>query len=280
MRILFLLVAGLSTVATAQSLTGTVAGDDPPVALAGAGLRWLETTRGTVTDTNGRFELLPPDVWPASLVVSYVGYRTDTLRLTSTQTGLRIHLRTDDLLDEVVVRSPASALDRRAAQQTELITASELTKAACCNLAESFETNASVDVALTDAVSGARQVRMLGLDGAYVQLQTENVRYVLGLAAAWGLTYTPGPWVASIDVGKGAGSVMNGYESMTGQLNVELLKPQSAAPFAFNAYANQMGRNEMNLQLGNQVSERISTLLLLHGDMTPLRMDPNGDGFV
>lgn len=220
---------------------------------------------------------------PAQVVASYVGFRSDTIWVTN-QTSLQIRLEPQASLDEVEVKSGATFISRENPQKVETITTKELQKAACCNLSESFSTNASVDVSYSDAVTGAKQLQMLGLDGVYAQLNTENIPSIRGLSTVYGLSYIPGTWISSIDVGKGAGSVVNGYESITGQINVELQKPETSDQLYFNAYVNDMGRTELNLNLAQPLSKRWSTGLLLHtsrmGDELSGKMDRNGDGFL
>ena len=162
----------------------------------------------------------------------------------------------------------------------ELISSKELLRAACCNLGESFTTNPSVDVNYADAATGAQQIKLLGLSGTYVQMLTENIPNYRGVAAPFALSYIPGPWMQSIQVSKGASSVKNGYESITGQINVEFKKPQ-ATPFAdANLYYNTKGKLEANLGGNLQLSERWSTALLGHYEILDKAHDDNGDGFV
>ena len=138
----------------------------------------------------------------------------------------------------VVQRKKGKVKSRTEAFDTEKINSEELCRAACCNLSEAFETNASVDVAYSDAATGAKQIRLLGLGGTYVQLIQENTPAVRGLAQNFGLEYIPGPWMSSIQVSKGTSSVINGYEATSGQINVELLKPQTQNPLSFNLMFN------------------------------------------
>ena len=163
---------------------------------------------------------------------------------------------------------------------TEFISSKELLRAACCNLGESFTTNPSVDVNYADAATGAQQIKLLGLSGTYVQMLTENIPNYRGLAEPFSLSYIPGPWMQSIQVSKGASSVKNGYESITGQINVEFKKPQ-ATPFAdANIYYNTKGKLEANLGGNLKLSERWSTALLGHYEILDKAHDDNGDGFV
>ena len=163
---------------------------------------------------------------------------------------------------------------------TDLITSAELLRAACCNLGESFVTNASVDVNYSDAATGARQIKLLGLSGAYVQMLTENVPTLRGAASLYGLGYVPGTWMQSIQVSKGASSVKNGYESVTGQINVEFLKPQTEPSLLVNAYADGFGKAELNAAGNVHLGNRWSTGLLLHGENSFAAHDENGDGFM
>lgn len=163
---------------------------------------------------------------------------------------------------------------------SDMINAQELLRAACCNLGESFTTNPSVDVNYADAATGAQQIKLLGLSGTYVQMLTENIPNHRGVAAPYSLSYIPGPWMQSIQVSKGASSVKNGYESITGQINVEFKKPQ-ATPFAdANLYYNTKGKLEANIGGNLQLSKRWHTALLGHYEILDKTHDDNGDGFV
>ncbi len=264
----------------AQDIRGkvTAKGETDVFPLVGANVRWLDGSQGTVTDLEGAFKLNAPAEWPAQLVASYIGYKADTLHVNGPQ-YLNIELKDAATLAEVTITgSPTFIADLP--MKREIITRKELTKAACCNLSESFETNASVDVSYSDAVTGAKQLQMLGLDGVYVQQLSENLPSIRGLAAANGLSYTSGTWVESIDVGKGAGSVVNGYESIAGQINVELLKPEDSEKFYLNLYANHLGRLEANVHAAHKLSQKWSTGILLHADRMRTDVDMNGDGFL
>lgn len=183
-------------------------------------------------------------------------------------------------LDEVVVKGKGIRKLKNSGLNTEIITSAELKKAACCNLGESFTTNPSVDVSYSDAATGARQIKLLGLGGQYVQMLTENVPNFRGAAAPFGLGYLAGPWMSSIQVSKGASSVKNGYESVTGQINIEMLKPQTDQSLAINAYANQMGKAEVNFTGNLHFGERWSGGILLHGENSFASHDDNDDSFL
>lgn len=191
-------------------------------------------------------------------------------------------LRDTVSLDEVEIRPHAmQALPfRTTVLQTQKIGRAELSRAACCNLAESFETNPSVDVSYNDAVTGAKQIRLLGLDGIYVQLLSENFPMYNGLARLYGLDYVPGPWMESILVSKGTSSVKNGYEAITGQINVEYKKPPSSDILTANLFAADNGRIEANTDAAILLNDYLSTGLFLHFSSEQKEMDDNKDGFL
>lgn len=183
-------------------------------------------------------------------------------------------------LEEVSVKADGVRKLKFNAGNSELITAVELTRAACCNLGESFSTNPSVDVNYSDAATGAKQIKLLGLSGSYVQMLTENVPNFRGVASPYALDFVPGAWIQSIQVSKGASSVKNGYESITGQINVEMRKPQLDKALNLNAYFDSDGKLELNMAGNLHFGKKWSGGLLLHGANTFWTHDSNGDGFV
>ncbi|MEM7297388.1 MAG: TonB-dependent receptor [Bacteroidota bacterium] len=272
------LIPIISICSYGQTARGMVA-DKQHEPLIGATVLELGTQNGVITDVNGRFKLKLSKK-DALLVLSFTGFLADTLQA-DVSNMMHIMLEPDvDELDEVVVQASSTFMDNLESKHVEVITEAELTKAACCNLSESFETNASVDVSFTDAVSGAKTIRMLGLDGSYVQINRENVPNVRGLSGRYGLSYVPGTWIQSIDVGKGAGTVVNGYESMTGQINVELKKPELSEKLYLNAYANSFGRLEMNANTALKINDKLSTGILFHTNYFNNEIDNNDDGFL
>ena len=165
-------------------------------------------------------------------------------------------------LKEVVVSAQGRNLKGSVATNTSLIGKKELYRAACCNLGESFTTNPSVDVSYSDAATGARQIKLLGLSGTYVQMMTENIPVARGASAPYYLGFIPGQWMQSIQVSKGASSVKNGYESVTGQINIELLKPQMDPSISINGYVDHMGKVELNAAGNTHLGEKLSLIPL------------------
>ena len=269
--------------ATGTTVTGFVFETDRQgerSALAGANVYWMGTTTGTITDGEGLFsiEMDPP---AHMLIVSFVGYGSDTLHVhepSEVEVGFSQALLLDEV--RVVHRIKPTAVSFSSVYNIQNIHEKELTKAACCNLSESFETNPSVDASFTDAVTGTRKIEMLGLAGPYVQITRENMPDVRGLSSLYGLTYTPGTWIEGIQLNMGAGSVVNGFESITGQINVELRKPETGDKLFLNAYGNSDGAMEANVMTSYSINEKWDGSLLLHGNVRPFQLDHNGDGFV
>jgi outer membrane receptor for ferrienterochelin and colicin len=185
-------------------------------------------------------------------------------------------------LEEVQVKATQKGLKKslKGTANTTLVTSKELLKAACCNLAESFETNPSIDVNFSDALTGTKQIKMLGLTSPYIMITEENVPSVRGASQAFGLSFTPGTWVDNIQITKGAGSVVNGYESISGQINTELLKPMNDIPFFLNAYGSTDSRFELNTHFNKKLSDKWATSLFVHGNARVSKNDMNNDGFL
>lgn len=270
-------------ISQAQQLLGLVVernekGVEEP--LPGANIVWVGTSTATTTGENGVF-MINRVAGTDRLVISFVGYRPDTLTITD-QKNVKVTLVSNQVLEEVTIEGSRSStrMDITNPINTSVMTEKELFKAACCNLSESFETNPSVDVAFTDAITGTRQIQMLGLSGPNTLISIENMPGVRGLAASQGIQFIPGTWINSIQVTKGTGSVINGYESIAGQINVELKKPQESEKLYLNGYVNQSARSELNLNYTVHTGEKWATTFLLHGSTRPLEMDENDDSFL
>ena len=250
--------------------------------LIGASVFWLGTTKGTAADANGEFCIDEPSSYPAKLVVSHVSSESDTISITEyTDREIHAHLQPRKLETVTIeAKEKASSYNLIETKLVETLGEGELKKAACCNLSESFETNASVDVVVSDAVSGARKIRMMGLDGVYTQIQGENLPLIRGLSMGSGMLNIPGTWVESIQIAKGPGSVVNGYEAMIGQINVEFQKPDEADTYFINLYGNVGGRAEANLQYAKQINKKVGTTFFGHASARMRENDMNNDGFM
>lgn len=249
--------------------------------IPGVNITWAEGNKIQVqTNANGVFDIAHEQD-NKRLIVSFAGMKADTITVKNTAEVLVIHAK-DNVLAEVVVtrQQRSNYISKLSPNRVEMITEKELFKAACCDLSESFETNASVDVVNSDAVTGAQQIQLLGLSGVYTQLTVENLPGPRGFASTQGLNSLAGPWIESIQISKGMGSVANGFESMSGQINVELKKPNNTDRLFFNAYANNMGRTDVNLNLAQKINDKWSVGILLHDNfMYNKRLNFSNNGF-
>ena len=248
--------------------------------LYGANVFWLDSSVGTITKEDGTFEL-PYRFSFNKLVISYVGFKTDTLIVNSNR-YINHTLKPSNELDAITITNRKQSTLKSYLKPANVITVSsdELLKAACCNLSESFTTNPSIDVNFTDAVTGTRQIKMLGLASPYILIATENIPAIRGASQAFGLSFIPGTWVESIQITKGAGSVVNGYESIAGQINTELVKPATDDKLFVNLYGANSSRLELNTHLNKKLSERWATGLYVHGNTQQEQHDVNNDGFL
>jgi hypothetical protein len=257
--------------------------DDDTAALIGANVYWANTTEGTASDETGIAHLPVHHHLPHQLVVSYIGFYNDTLTVTDPDKRhyyvFLINVRMLNAV-EVVQKRKTQFVSSIETIKTEFIGEDELKRAACCDLSESFETNASVDVSYSDAVTGAKEIRLLGLDGVYVEMLQEKVPSLRGLAVPFGLSYVPGPWVNSIYVSKGAGTVLNGHESITGSINYKYKMPLEADPFYLDLFGNHRGRYEGNVIGAWQIGERTGSVLAFNAGGQHSRADNNDDGFI
>ena len=249
--------------------------------LIGALVYDKDKTTSAIAVEDGYFELnISED--KKILQVDYVGFDTRLHEIVRPSDVQVIVMKSNNQLEEVVVteKGMGSMKRRRSVVVTEDITSKALTRAACCNLSESFETNPSVDVAYSDAVTGAKQIQLLGLSGTYVQMLTENFPNMRGVASLYGLDYIPGPWMQSIQVSKGAASVKNGFESVTGQINVEYKKPKIADPLFINLFYGSAGRYEGNAVGAIELNDNLSTALFVNYYNEEQSHDKNGDTFL
>ncbi len=250
--------------------------------IVGANVFWIGTTQGTITDSKGEYKLSVKGIKDQRLVFRMMSFKTDTVDVSNVNPKVN-HIMTNEkqLLNVVEINERNdSYISKLNTRNVQVINTGELFKAACCNLSESFETNASVDVSYSDAITGARQIQLLGLSGIYSQIQTENFPSVRGMASSFGLNYIPGSWMESIQIAKGTSSVINGFESITGQINVEYKKPSTAEPLFVNLYVNNHQRAEANITSAYKLNDKLSTMLMIHTDYIDNKIDKNNDNFM
>lgn len=263
-------------------VTGRVIDSEDGSPIVGAMVHWSGTQIKTTTDIEGRFATEKPNN-SSTLMIHAFGYEVQMQSVIFRKGEILFSLQQEasQLLNVTVTgKAKETGIDLASASHQVVMNQSELRKAACCNLSESFETNASVDVSFTDAVTGTRQIEMLGLSGKYVLIQRENIPFARGLNSTSGLTFIPGPFVESIQLTKGLSSVLNGYESISGQINVEYVKPDpNHFDLQWNGFANQGARLETNLLISTPVNSKVSMNVLGHFSNVPFAQDKNGDSF-
>ena len=286
MKSIITIVFLLSTFFSFGQLKGVIYGkaaNESKKSIRGAKIASSTTKEFVETDEKGVFEITLGKSLPDTLIFSASGFRSDTLIVTNKDrfSIIEIVLFENQVLEEFVIiyKRETHSINKLKTLHVEELGEGELRKAACCNLSESFETNASVDVNMTDAISGAKKIQMMGLDGVYTQIQMENIPYMRGLESAFGLGSMPGTWVESIQITKGTGNVVNGYESMAGLVNLELKKPQSMEKLYFNGYGNRFGRAELNGHGKIVVNKKWQTGLFGHISGLFSEVDNNKDGF-
>ena len=248
----------------------------------GATVKWINTDKGTISNEKGDFKL-ERESKKDLVIISYVGFQTDTLSVKDINYITHyMSYSEENFLDEVTVSKRRNSAQRTYLMPQNIINISEeeLLKAACCNLSESFETNPSVDVNHNDALTGTKQIEMLGLKSPYILITEENIPMVRGASQTFGLGFTPGTWIESIQVTKGMGSVTNGYESIVGQINTEIKKPYNDMPFFFNLFKGIDGRFEANAHLRSKVSDKIQNTFFIHYNDRKKVNDKNGDMFL
>ena len=264
-----------------QTTIKGVVTDEDLTALVGANVQWKGTSQGTTTDIDGAFKLMPhPN--QDTLLITYVGFQDQAIVLEKEQKDLFIQLKSSVALESFEVRDRSS--DNRVSTlstiNVENIGKRELQKAACCNLAEAFETNAAVDISYSDAVTGAKEVKLLGLRGSYTQLLMEKRPIALGAGTPYIYDLYPGTWIEGIQVAKGAASIQSGNSGIAGQINNELAKPWQSDRLFLNLFGSTYGRMEANIHLNQPINDKWSTSLLLHGSGNKNNIDANSDGFL
>ena len=285
--LIFLLLFAFATGSFAQDyIEGTVYeqnenGEQTP--LPGVNVYWKIVNQGVVTDAKGHYKI-PVHGQIGCLVFSCISYENDTVHHMFEPMHYDHIFHSVHMLNEVEVaaRQKANFISKLTPVAVQNITSESLRRAACCTLAGSFENNASVDVNYSDAVTGAKQIQLLGLSGIYTQMMTEIIPNFRGLASTFGLNYVPGTWMNGIQVSKGTSSVRNGYESITGQINVDYKEPlpNKSEKVFFNLYANSMLMTDFNFNGRVKVGKNDGIMLFGHVSHNFMKMDGNGDSFM
>lgn len=249
--------------------------------ISGANVYTLDHKKGTITNKHGYFEIDTNQLSTKTLIISILGYSSDTFHIQNADQELKIYLNLGYNLPvvEIIDDIPSTYILSLKAVPVQVISSGELRRAACCNLARSFETNASVDVQYNDGISGSKRILFLGLSGIYSQIMLENIPYIRGLSHIYGLEYIPGPWIDAISISKGTTSVVNGFEGITGQINVDLKKPEGVDKFHIHAALDNHFQHRLSTYNKTIIAQNLQTMTYAHYSNNRLIMDINLDGF-
>lgn len=277
-KIIFFCLLSISSVFS-QTLSGIIK-DDTGLNLEGVSVFFLNTNIGTATDQNGAFVLFRKNK-EQKLVVSYTGFKTDTLNIPLEQNFIKLSLNSGQKLNEVTVNAKrqSNSFSLLNPLNVESITSQEFKKAACCSLSESFQTGNTIDVSYNNAVTGSKEIIFLGLRGIYTQLLLENFRFFNGILTSQGFDFIPGTWLDNINILKGASTSIYGPQSMTGAINVGLKKPDKDHRIYSNAFLDYHGRLELNQHFNKSWSAARHSGIYAHYSNHQGFRDHNNDGF-
>ena len=283
-KILFVLILVLCSIndSFGQSLTGVVKGQSGKKTepLDGAVLKWINTSKGTATEEDGTFEITKDGISDLRIIVSYIGYEKDTIDV-SEKDYLDVVLNPNASTETIEVEDKqSSTFISNDNAKTEVITSQELVKDACCDLSGCFGKNSSVEVAVTDIITDSKELKLLGLEGVYTQILVDNMPLMNGLNVKYGVSSIPGTSIDRITISKGSNSVLQGYESISGIMNVLLKSYDNSDQFLFNGFMNSMLEKQLNMNLTNQISKSVNTILTLNTAQESMRLDENNDGFL
>ncbi|MDF1864642.1 MAG: TonB-dependent receptor [Saprospiraceae bacterium] len=278
-RYIIIIAFFFPSILIAQTFNGKVT-NNKNEPLVGANVNWAGTTIGSSADSQGEFEITLQGITDKRLVISYVGYESDTITITN-QTTVNVQLVETATLNEVEVKGkrPGTFISSINPIKTEVITQVELTKAACCDLAGCFNTQGSVQPTTTNIVTNAKELRILGLSGVYNQILIDGMPLIQGLTYTYGVSTIAGTLVDNIYISKGANSVLQGYESISGQINVELKEPDNCEKFLFNAYTNNFLEKQFNANYSHKW-KKWSTLVAAHTTQPANNFDRDKDTFL
>ncbi|MCX6160362.1 MAG: carboxypeptidase-like regulatory domain-containing protein, partial [Ignavibacteriae bacterium] len=265
-----------------QTINGIVYGSNVKgrETLEGASIKWINTKKGALTGSEGKFELYPEGITDRRVIVSYVGYTPDTVDV-SKKSFVEIELKSSFSTQQIVVEDEQkSSFISNDNSKTEVITQMELKKDACCDLSGCFGKNASVDVAVTDILTNTKELKVLGLEGSYTQILIDNMPIMTGLVTKYGVTSIPGTLVNKINISKGSNSVLQGYESISGIMNVLLKDYGTSDRLLVNGFINSGLEKQFNVNGTAMVKKNLSTIAAFQTVQEMKRMDENGDGFL
>ncbi len=262
----------------AQTISGRVINTNNQP-LPGASIIWLNNKSGIIVKADGSFSINKPAA-NNKLVASHSGYAKDTIDVSNMDTVVFV-LKEKNKLQEVIVSAEKNGtiLSNISLIKTEILTSAELKKSACCDLAGCFETQSSVQPQTTNIITNAKELRILGLSGVYNQVLIDGFPMIQGLTFTYGISAVPGTLVDNIYISKGANSVLQGHESISGQINVETKKPNASEKLFVNVYLNSFLEKHLNLAT-NFKTGKWHSLLAFHTVQPANKTDRDNDNFL
>lgn len=279
---IFFIIIFSGTVSFSQNLTGVVKGKNgnKKELLEGAVVKWINTKKGTAADEKGSFELSAEGITDKRIIVSNIGYKADTVIVTD-KSFIEIVLYPNTVTETINVEDEkGSTYISNDAAKTEVITSQELVKDACCDLSGCFGKNSSVEVAVTDIITDSKELKILGLEGVYTQILIDNMPMMNGLNVKYGVSSIPGTMIEKITISKGSNSVINGFESISGIMNVILKDYDNTERVLVNGFLNSMLEKQINLNLTDDLNKNTNTILTFSTAQKSNRVDENNDGFL
>ena len=249
--------------------------------LINATVHWINTNSGTTTDQNGEFQIIRNNIKDNRLIVSFIGFKADTFLVNETQNTILKSLEPSNTLNTVQLKENAAGIyiDKSKALKLETITAKELTKAACCDLAGCFETQISVQAKTTNIIMDAKELSLLGLSGVYNQILIDGIPIVTGLNYTYGVSAIPGSLINKIHISQGLASILQGPQSITGQINIELKENTQKETFFLNLYHNSFGSKQANFDYNYKIG-KWKSIISIHSTQPAKQHDHNNDTFL
>lgn len=278
-KYLVILVLLFPVLVAAQTIKGVVM-NTKHVSLIGANVYWQDSKVGTTTDSEGKFEISTKGITNKNLIASYVGHTTDTV-LIKNQNFVMIHLEENATSEaiNVVAEKPGIIISNSSAIKTEQITQTELGKAACCDLAGAFETQITVQPQTTNVITNSKELRLLGLSGIYNQVLVDGFPMIMGLSYTYGISSIPGPLVDNIFVSKGANSVLQGFDGISGQINVITKERFNSDKLLVNIYMNSFMEKQLNANYTFKTGDW-SNITSFHTTQPADKFDRDNDNFL
>lgn len=278
---IYLFIIGLlfPVLLTAQSIKGKVSNNkDTP--LIGANVYWIGSSVGTITNIDGEFEVSTKGITKKLLVASYVGHTADTIKVTN-EKYIEFSLDEDASSETVKVyaNKPGVIISDSEGARNEQLTQTELKKDACCDLAGSFGSQSSVQQQTTNVITNSKELQILGLSGIYNQVLIDGLPMIQGLSYTYGISSIPGTLIDNIFISIGANSVLQGYESITGQINVVTKDPRDTDKLYLNAYINNFMEKQLNANYAVK-GDKWSNLTAFHTTQKADKVDRDKDNFL